>query len=130
MVRRPCGRRHQELRLPHRSVRSGKRTDDPSRRRRVCHHRRARRNPRPGCQGHHRTLQGLQGQGRRRPHQGASEPREARHRPLQISACHRVCGRAAQDHQRQDTPRRNPQERREAISRGLILHSLSRNLFS
>ena len=48
-------------------------------------------------------------EGTPRVDEGAAKPREARHGALQIPPCDRVCGRAAQDHRRQNKAGANPQ---------------------
>ncbi len=106
LVRGPHGRRHQELRLPHRSLRGRERPDRAPGRAGVRHHGGARRDPGPDRQGHGRAGEGLRAQ--RRPEEGAAGAREEGHRALQVPAHHRVRPGAAQDHQRQDPPGGDP----------------------
>lgn len=95
-----CRRRNQEFGLPDRPLRGGERPDDPSGRRRMCHHWGSRRDPGAGGQGDDHSGGEIQAAGRGGIDPGVAGSCEADHRALQVSAHHRIRGRTAEDHQR------------------------------
>ena len=97
---RPCGRRHQVVRLPDRAVRDRIGHHGASVRTGVRRFRSARRGPRPGREGVDRSGEGYGADG------GAEErDPELRQEPygaLQVSAYHCLPGRASEDDERKD----------------------------
>ena len=100
----------QVLRLPHRPLRGGKRAGGAPGRGGVRRHGGAGSHPRQSGEGHHCAREGLRGH--RRAHPRAAGSCEEDHGSLQVPAHHRVRGRAAQDHRRQDQAQAHPPDRR------------------
>lgn len=95
-----CRRRNQEFGLPDRPLRGGERPDDPSGRRRMCHHWGSRRDPGAGGQGDDHSGGEIQAAGRGGVDPGTAGSCEADHCALQVPAHHRIRGRTSEDHQR------------------------------